>query len=312
MKLRSVDSLEILILADNHSDVLLPGNDHVVRPPLARDGQIPTDTLLAEHGLSLVIKVEVAGQSRTVVLDAGYTDVAVPHNMKYLNLSLEGAEAIVLSHGHMDHTGALKHMLEMAGKGTKLVLHPDVFVPRRFKTPDAQTFTFPAFPSRETLSGWGAQVIENKGPLMLADDTILVTGEVPRQTDFEKGMPAAFCVHGGRQVPDPFNDDQSLVVHVKDKGLAVISGCAHSGIINSVMCARQMTKKEKVYAVIGGFHLSGAMMAPAIAPTVEALKEIHPDLICPMHCTGFMTIAKIAREFPEQFVLSSVGSRILI
>ncbi|WP_022666176.1 MBL fold metallo-hydrolase [Desulfospira joergensenii] len=307
-----VDKAEVLILSDNHSDVLLPSGDSVQRPSLAKEGVIPTDTLLAEHGLSLLITVETGGDSRSVLLDSGYTDIAVPHNLDYLGIGLENIEAVVLSHGHMDHFGALEQVIKRGPAGIELVLHPDVFNPRALDIPTGDTLFFPPFPSKETLSEWGARVVENQGPLLLADEQILVTGEVDRSTPFEKGFPGAKAREGKEFVLDNFRDDQSLVIHVKDKGLAVISGCAHSGIINSIHQARRLTGVEDVFAVIGGFHLSGPAMAPAVAPTIEALEQMSMSLVCPMHCSGFTAVSALSQALPDSFVLSSVGSKIIL
>ena len=307
-----VDKAEVLILSDNHSDVLLPSGESVQRPSLARNGVIPTDTLLAEHGLSLLVTVEREGKSRSILLDSGYTNIAVPHNLDYLGIGLETVEALVLSHGHMDHFGALQEVIQRAPDGIELVLHPDVFNPRALDTPAGDTVHFPPFPSKEDLAQWGARVKENQGPLLLAGGQVLVTGEVARSTPFEKGFPGAKCRQGEAFIPDSFRDDQSLVIHVKDKGLVVISGCAHSGIINSIQQARQLTGTDEVFAVIGGFHLSGPAMAPAVAPTIEALKQISPSLVCPMHCSGFKAVSALSQALPDSFVLSSVGSRIIL
>ena len=307
-----VDKAEVLILSDNHSDVLLPSDGLVQRPPLAKNGAIPMDTLLAEHGLSLMVTVESQGKSRSILLDSGYTDIAVPHNLDYLGVGLADIEALVLSHGHMDHFGALQEVVQRAPAGIELVLHPDVFNPRVLDIPTGESLSFPPFPSKETLAEWGARVVENQGPLLLAGGQILVTGEVERSTPFEKGFPGAKCQRGEGFVSDIFLDDQSLVLHIRDKGLAVISGCAHSGIINSIQQARQLTGTDDVFAVIGGFHLSGAAMAPAVAPTIEALKQLSPSLVCPMHCSGFTAVSALSEALPDSFVLSSVGSRIIL
>lgn len=308
--LRTVDHVTITTVVDNFSDVLLGGDDTVSRPPLASEGQIPTNTLLGEHGLCLHIEVEVDGQTHAIILDGGYTNVAVPHNLKYLGLSLEGLDALVISHGHMDHTGSLKEILELSGKGTRFVVHPEAFAPRFFNHPSGGQFSFPPFPPQESLTQWGAEVVENSGPSLIAEDTILVSGEIPRATSFERGMPGALIRRNGELVEDTFKDDQSLVMKVGDKGLVLISGCAHSGIINSVHYAKELTGIEKLYAVIGGFHLSGPAMAPAVDPTITELKRLSPQVICPMHCTGYHTISRIADEMNKAFILNSVGSRI--
>ena len=271
--LKEADGVEVVILADNFSDVLLPGSRTVVRPPLARGGVILKSTLLAEHGLCLLVKVRTGDRISTVLLDAGYTDIAVPHNLDYLGISLENLDAVVLSHGHMDHVGALKEIFNRTGRQTRLIVHPDAFLSRALQFPAMDRISFPPFPPRETLAGWGAKVVENTTPLLLGEGSMLITGEVQRVTGFEKGMPGAGIFRDGEFVPDMFRDDQSIVVNLKDKGLVVISGCAHAGIINSVLYARQLTHQAHVCAVIGGFHLSGAIMEPAIEPTVE--EHVH-------------------------------------
>ncbi len=117
LDLRPVDLVEVFTLVDNYSDVLLPGTDTVIRPALAKDGMIPTNTLLAEHGLSLLVKVHLNGDTHSVLLDTGYSNVAAPHNLKLLGLNPKEIEAIVMSHGHMDHSGALKEMIGEIGPG---------------------------------------------------------------------------------------------------------------------------------------------------------------------------------------------------
>lgn len=312
MTLRCVDRVEIVILADNFSDLLLPEGRCVVRPPLARHGVISTDTLLAEHGLCLMITVSVDKESHTILLDAGYSNVAVPHNLNFLDLTLEKLEAIVLSHGHMDHTGSLKELLKLAGRETRLIVHPDAFSNRVLHLPTGDVLKFPEFPTRDQLSDWGADIIENKKPLLLGKDTILVTGEVARTTLFEKGMPGTKILHDNEFETDTFTDDQSLVIHLADKGLVIISGCAHAGIVNSIEYAKDLAGQKKVHAVIGGFHLSGPAMAPNVDPTIEKLKEIGMDVLCPMHCTGFDIISRLSKELPDSFIQSSVGSTILL
>ena len=307
------DSVEITTIVDNLSDVLLPGNKTIVRPPLGnKKGKISKNTLLAEHGLCLLIKVSVKGQTHCIILDTGYTNVAVPHNLEYLGLTLKEVKAVVLSHGHMDHVGSLKEIFGLTCEGTKLILHPDAFLPRSIESPFKPPMHFPAFPSRDTLEDWGADVVENIEPLLLCQNSILVTGEVKRTTSFEKGMPGAMISQGGNLIPDTFKDDQSLVINLGKKGLVVISGCAHAGIINSVRYARQLTGQNKVCAVIGGFHLSGSAMESSIEPTIKEIKKMSLQVISPMHCTGFKAVSRFAEELPEAFVLNSVGSKIII
>jgi 7,8-dihydropterin-6-yl-methyl-4-(beta-D-ribofuranosyl)aminobenzene 5'-phosphate synthase len=137
---------------------------------------------------------------------------------------------------------------------------------------------------------------------------ILVTGEVERTTPFEKGLPNATLARAGKEEKDPIRDDQALVIHLREKGLVVVSGCAHAGIINTVVYAKKLTGIEKVHAVIGGFHLSGPVFEPILEKTVEAFGEMKPEMIVPMHCTGWKAIRRFAEAFPDSFVLNSVGS----
>ena len=310
LALQPVDLVEIFSLVDNYSDVLLPGSETVIRPALAKDGVIPKSTLLAEHGLSLLVKVHANGVAHSVILDAGYTNVAAPHNMKHLGLSPAQVEAIVMSHGHMDHTGALKEIIRGIGPGARVIVHPDVFLPRFLNLPNGMEVSFPPFPPKEEMQSWGAEVVENKEPLLLCNDTILVTGQIPRKTAFEKGFPGACVRLDGKAAPDSFQDDQSLVISLGDRGLVVISGCAHAGIINSVLYAQALTSQKKICAVVGGFHLTGPAMESSIDPTVTEMKRLAPEVIVPMHCTGLNAIWKFSHEIPEAFHLNSVGSKI--
>jgi 7,8-dihydropterin-6-yl-methyl-4-(beta-D-ribofuranosyl)aminobenzene 5'-phosphate synthase len=122
-------------------------------------------------------------------------------------------------------------------------------------------------------------------------------------------MPNACLERDGKIELDPILDDQGIVIHVKGKGLVVVSGCAHAGIINTIYHAQNISKVNRVYAILGGFHLSGPLFEPIIGRTIEELKKIGPEIIVPMHCTGWMAINEFAKEMPAQFVLNSVGTK---
>ncbi len=139
---------------------------------------------------------------------------------------------------------------------------------------------------------------------------MLVTGEIERTTDFEQGMLVHQAFRDGEWQPDPrISDDQALVANVSGKGLVVITGCAHAGVINTVRYARKLTGVDRVYAVIGGFHLSTPLFEPNILPTVEALKELGPEVVAPAHCTGWRATHALAAAFPDAFIPGSVGTR---
>lgn len=311
-QLQPVNRVEILTLIDNYVDMLLPGNDSVIRPPIAPEGTVPPETLTAEHGLSLLITVHRNGQSSTVLLDAGHNSTALTHNASILGVEYDSIEAIVVSHGHMDHTGALKTVLGLVPPCTKLVIHPDAFLARYMDLPNGTRLTFPRTPSRDELQDLGADLVVESHPLSLADSCILVTGTVPRTTPFEQGLPNAYINRDGDLMKDSIEDDQALVIDLADRGLVVISGCAHSGIINSVRYAQELAGTSKICAVIGGFHLRDADDADVTDPTIEEMKKLSPEMVMPMHCTSPEVIQRFAREFPDEFVLSSVGTKLVL
>lgn len=308
-KLNEVDSLEIISLMDNYIDVLLRNSPGVTRPPVAIDGDIPSNTLIAEHGLSFLLKVKKANISHTILFDCGYTNFGVPHNMDILGMSPTQIEAIVLSHGHMDHTGSLYPIIDAIGRSIPLIVHPDAFIfPRFFGLDDGRKLTFPQTLKRDDIKNKGVNLIENKSPRLLADNMMMVTGEVERVTDFEKGLPNASLERDGKIVHDPISDDQAIAVNVKGKGLVVISGCAHAGIINTVLYSKKITGIEKLHGVLGGFHLSGPVFEPIIEKTIAEFKKMSPELITPMHCTGWTAIKRFSEEFPSSFLLNGVGT----
>lgn len=311
--LKTVDRVEITTLIDNYVDVLLPSTDVITRPPLSIDGKVKSDTFLAEHGLSLLVTVYNGEDKHTILFDTGYTKVGVPHNMEQLGLNMEDIEVIVLSHGHMDHTGALNAILDKIPGTISLVLHPGALVyPRYTRQPDGSKNIWPQTLTRDALAQKNVEIVESETPTLIADEMIMVTGEMKRTTSFEKGMPNALVKKNGEIVQDPIIDDQAIVMKLNGKGLVVISGCAHAGIVNTLMFAQKTTGEQKIHAVLGGFHLSGPFFEKIHDETIQEMKKMDPDVIMPMHCTGLKAIQRFQKEFPESFVLSSVGSKVIL
>jgi 7,8-dihydropterin-6-yl-methyl-4-(beta-D-ribofuranosyl)aminobenzene 5'-phosphate synthase len=131
---------------------------------------------------------------------------------------------------------------------------------------------------------------------------------VERVTSFEKGLPNATLERDGKVEKDPILDDQALVVNLKGEGLVIIAGCSHAGIVNTVFYAKKMTGVEKVHTILGGFHLSGPIFEPIIEETIKEFKKVDPELLVPMHCTGWKAIQRFSDEFPSTFELNSVGT----
>jgi 7,8-dihydropterin-6-yl-methyl-4-(beta-D-ribofuranosyl)aminobenzene 5'-phosphate synthase len=308
--LRQVDRVEVLTLMDNYVDVLLGNTEVVRRAEHSGGGEIFKDTLVGEHGLSLLVTLHEGPKKHTILFDTGYSAVGVPHNIEHLGLDLKEIEAIVLSHGHMDHLGSLNVLLEKMPKPMPVLVHPYAFKSPRYVTrKDGGKDRFPIMLDRREIEKRGGQIKETEGPTLICEDMIMVSGEVKRTIPFEKGMPHARVEKNGKLEKDPILDDQALFVHLKGEGLVVIGGCSHAGIINTVLYGKKLTGAQTVHAVLGGFHLSGPFFEPIIGDTIDALKEMAPKVVVPMHCTGWKAIKAFSEAFPSAFILNSVGSR---
>ena len=189
-----------------------------------------------------------------------------------------------------------------------MLIHPEFWARRRLAIPGGEPFELPTT-SRRALEDAGFGIIEQRQPSFLYDQSVLITGEVDRVTGFEKGFPVHQAWRGGSWEPDPLIlDDQALIAHVAGRGLVVLTGCGHAGIINICRYAQRLTGVEKLHAVIGGFHLAGPLFEPVIGDTVRALEQLAPDVIVPAHCTGWKATHAIARRLPGAFIQNSVGT----
>jgi 7,8-dihydropterin-6-yl-methyl-4-(beta-D-ribofuranosyl)aminobenzene 5'-phosphate synthase len=312
MPLKEVDKVEILTILDNTIDLLLPDSINVKRLPRSPDA-MTRESLIAEHGFAALVTVSSGNTSESLLFDAGLSKKGLIHNMDVLEVKPKELHTIVLSHGHADHTRGLMGMVERLGeRKMPLLLHPDAFLERKVIFPDGHEINLPP-PDRRILSQDGIEFIEERGPSYLLGGLVLVTGQVHRTTDFETGFPLHYALRNDEWQKDPYiHDDQAVVVHVKDKGLVVLTGCGHAGAINTIRQAQELTGVQKVHAVIGGFHLSGPLFEPIIPPTVAALKELNLEMIVPAHCTGWKATHAIARELPQAFVQNSVGTRFVL
>jgi 7,8-dihydropterin-6-yl-methyl-4-(beta-D-ribofuranosyl)aminobenzene 5'-phosphate synthase len=310
--LKPVDSVEILSVMDNSIDVLMSGTSIAKRLKRGRDAHARPQ-LRAEHGVSMLVTTTRSGNEDSFLFDTGVTIDGVLHNMDVMEIKGNELHAVVLSHGHTDHTRGLMGFIKRYGRPrVPIVLHPDAYLKRKNVQPDGhESEHIP--PSKKDLEAEDVQIIEERGPTMLIGDHVLVTGQIPRVTPYEKGSPNQVALIDGKWQPDPWiHDDQAIVIHVREKGLVVLTGCGHAGVINTLVHAKNMTGINEIYAVIGGFHLTGSIFEPLIPPTIQALKEINPKIIVPEHCTGWRAIHEIAREFPAAFIANSVGTRYVL
>ena len=310
MELHQVDKLEVLIVIDNYADSMLESAPGVQRRVTDFDGWLPTDTVLAEHGICLLLTVWKDDKKIGLIFDAGFSPIAAPHNLKFLDVSLEHVQGLAISHAHEDHTGATSQLLKMAGN-PPLLVHPTCFHhPRYWKDDRGRMLRSPERLVKGELQEQGIRIVESREPSIVGEGCFMLTGEIPRFTDFEHALPGSVMEVNGEPVPDLMLDDQAIAVDIKDHGLVVISGCGHAGIVNTIRYARSLTKGRHLYALMGGFHLPGKEFRPAIKPTMQAIEEESPKMVIPMHCTGVDAKALMRQKWGSVFIDSAVGTRI--
>jgi 7,8-dihydropterin-6-yl-methyl-4-(beta-D-ribofuranosyl)aminobenzene 5'-phosphate synthase len=279
----------------------------VAAPTLA--GGQAVDAPLAQHGFSALVTVRRGDRTYRVLFDTGMTPNGCVENLRRLDVNPADIDVLVLSHGHFDHTTGLSGLIGTLGRTSlPIVLHPEFWTRRRLAIPGGDPVEIPST-SRQAVQEAGFEIVEARQPSLLLDRALLVTGEVDRTTDFERGVPIHQAWRGGSWQPDPLIlDDQALVVYVRDKGLVVLTGCGHAGVVNLLRYARRLTGVAQVHAVLGGFHLGGPLFEPVIPPTVSGLAELLPAVVVPAHCTGQRATSAIAAALPGAFIQNSVGT----
>ncbi len=320
--LAPVDAVKVTTLVDNQVDMLLLDQGPARRAGVtSAGGAVPTQPcrileggravsgLSAEHGFSALVTITKGGRDRRILFDAGVSPQGMVSNMDPLGLDPSEVEIVVLSHGHFDHTTGLDGFVERVRRvNLPVIVHPEIWTHRRLAIPGRDPFEIPS-PSRSALEGVGFAVIEEERPSLLIDGSVLITGQVDRTTGFETGFPFHEAHRHGSWEPDPLiMDDQSLIVHVRDRGLVVLTGCGHAGLVNIARFATRLTGVDRIHALIGGFHLSGPLFEPIIGPTCDALVELSPDVVVPAHCTGFSASRAIAAHLPDAYIQNSVGT----
>ncbi|MDD4873821.1 MAG: MBL fold metallo-hydrolase [Dehalococcoidales bacterium] len=260
------------------------------------------DGFIAEYGLSMFVEAD----GKKILFDTGLSFSAV-HNAQIMGIDLTDIDYIVLSHGHVDHTGGLCEMLRRMNKEVEVIAHPDIWE-SKYTLRDGQTKgKFIGVPqSREELENRGA-CFKLTGESVHISEHIITTGEITMITGYEKIENNLLVKESGELHPDKLADDLALIIDT-EFGLVVIAGCAHRGIINTLFHAQKLTGKELVYAVIGGIHLFRSS-EERIEKTIAELKEMGTRKIGVSHCTGFHATARLAQEFEGIFFLNNAGNR---
>jgi len=310
----------VTVVVDNLADMLARSTDSVKRHT---DGP-----LIAEHGFSAII--ELPEVDLRILWDAGATAPAVLENLRRMKIDPSTIDVIALSHGHRDHVAGLAEILraicrppesKMFPRGTAdgelidyakpetipVIVHPALFRERWSFLEDGRRYGPINATNRAEWEALGARTVESEGPHRIADGC-WTTGYVPRESFETAGRSKLLRYRDGKRfLPDDTEEDQSIVLQVEGKGLVVIAGCAHAGIVNTLRYAQRIAGVDRIHAVFGGFHL-GRADEEDVERTVDAIAEMGPAIVVPSHCTGFAAMRRFAERMPDAFIVGTVGT----
>lgn len=322
VELKPVDACEVLVLLDNVSDLLSTVPSSVTGEVSTTSAAGATELVggrfcCAQWGLSLVISARAGTQARTLLFDSGPEGYGIERNGRCLGLSFGEIGAAVFSHGHWDHVGGMEAALRLitaANGGKRIPVHvnPGMFVRRAIAGPDGSLLPLAEVPSPERLRAAGGEVVSADPPRTLLDGTFYLSGEIPRRTPYETGLPGQVRERpeGGWE-PDPWvRDERWVAIHLRGRGIVVFTACSHAGIVNVLQHAQELFDPVPLYGVLGGFHLAGADGEAIIACTVQDMRAFHLKVIVPGHCTGWRAVHRLIDTFGDGVVIpSAVGRR---
>jgi 7,8-dihydropterin-6-yl-methyl-4-(beta-D-ribofuranosyl)aminobenzene 5'-phosphate synthase len=320
-----VERLAVRVVTDSYHLAIAP-NLKVSGVEVLRFGMPPAGkSLLEEFGLAMHLESKRGNETKNILLDFGFTPETYNNNIAMLGIPPSSVDALILSHGHYDHFGGLVGFLQQnRGKlRASLPLYvggEETFCTREWIVGKVEDF---GYLDRNALLSAGVKIVFAPTPSVVADHAF-TAGTIPTLS-FEKILaPTRMSVgvkdgigcfpeklskekQTAKVVPDDFQHELATCFNVKNRGLVVITACSHRGVVNSVKRAVDVSGIDKVHAVIGGFHLA-PQKADYVRETVAALKEINPDVVIPMHCTGETFIDTVQKEMPEKFIRSYAGS----
>lgn len=319
-----VDKVRVRVLTENITDITLLTDpkfkDRVQQPGAS------TLMCLAEHGLAMLFEVTMGNSTHTFLFDAGGLLGSIANNMKYLQIDPKKIENFVLSHGHFDHFGGLNYIINQFSQGTEIIVAKNAFLPkwalrgeltgksmkldkeklgqlqkeqkiRQLPLLNKELFN-------EQIKNNNLKLVETSKPLQLAPG-VWTSGEI--ETPVKEELTSGLYVQKNDEILfDDFRDEISIFINVKNKGLIILTGCGHTGIMNTVKMAQKLSGINKIYALIGGYHMNWASKN-RIDKTIEFLKKLNPEILCAMHCSGFNFTAKLMNEIPNS-VLGIVGT----
>jgi 7,8-dihydropterin-6-yl-methyl-4-(beta-D-ribofuranosyl)aminobenzene 5'-phosphate synthase len=307
-KMNEVDKVTVWVLADNYYDALRPDSKITKRFRVT-----PGKSMHAEHGLAYYIETVTNGKTSSCMFDYGLDPVGVMNNITLLGLDLGKTNAFCLSHGHFDHYSSainiLKQNQSRISGGTPFYVGEEAFAHRYNLRPGRTEPDDLGQLRKEEIEALGLKVVEVKTVLEVIPGAYF-TGNIERVTAYEKVPPTLTINREEKTVSDDFRGEQALVFNVKGKGLVVLSGCAHAGIVNTVKHAQKIAGTDKVHAVMGGCHLVNAK-PEIINNTVADIKAMKPDYMIPTHCTGFEAMVAFSKEMPNEFIMNTAGTQFI-
>jgi 7,8-dihydropterin-6-yl-methyl-4-(beta-D-ribofuranosyl)aminobenzene 5'-phosphate synthase len=319
-KFGSVESVNVTILVDNRADLIVKSNDTVK--------YFTNKPLLSDHGFSSLINIP--GRDLKILWDASVSNIALMENIRMMDIDPKSINKIALSHGHSDHYAAMADFIKamdlraeskewhepvtsnkvnelLTSNHVPLIAHPAALRERWWVKDDGTKEGPISPPPWLEWEALGANIELSDEPYQLGPGC-WTTGYVPRKSFEKSGRPTQLLYREGDNLyPDDLEEDQAIVINVEGKGLVVLSGCAHAGIVNTVEHAQKISGVDSVFAIIGGFHLARSD-AEEIQVTIDAIKAKKPEILVPCHCTGFQAMSMYAQQIPNAFLPGVVGA----